>query len=965
MTHAMPGRLCSAFIVLLISASLAMPAVAETAKGTYRGMLQVVRFDVSPPLRDIPPIPFPSDPNDWGSAIIDPPGTKGVPQYGPQSNDTAVQSSPPVFEIPSPSVSFDTLGNQGTSTPPDPVGDIGPNHYVTMSNLHFVVQNRTGTVLFGPVPNNTLWSGFGGECQTQNAGDPIILYDQFADRWLLTQFTGNAEPGTGNFYNCIAVSQTPDPMGPWFRWQVSNGTLFPDYPKYGVGEEAYFISTRDFGGGYEGVGAYALNRAQLIAGNPSPTIISFFMDRSPPYLVGDGLLPMDIDGSNFPPLDSPHYYFGTMDDGGPYGAPQDAVLVYAFDVDFGMPANSTFELVSILPMSPYDTIFPCTGAQGRNCIPQPGTAVGLDHQGYRQRPLHRAAYRNFGTHEAIVTNQSVEADTGISGVRWWEVRVVDNSGPILYQEGTFAPGIEDGVHRWFGSAAMDSAGDIALGYSAGNSAVFPSIRYSGRLAPDPLGTMPQGEGEIVSGAGSQLSTFSRWGDYNSMNVDSTDDCTFWYLNEYYTATSTTAWTLRVGAFAFDECDDPAFSLINAQPADAVPNVDICAGDEADYSFNIGSIAGFNMPVTMSASGNPMPTSASFDVNPVSPLPGSTTLTVGNTGPLSAGTYPMTVTATAAGPGDRSSDIQLGVFEMAPVAPTLMMPPDAAIDLPLNVAFQWSAIANSQEYTIEVATDPGFADIVFTQTLEDTMATNFNPLTPNTTYYWRVRGSNACGPSADSTVFSFTTAALPGDCAMGEIEVVAYVFDFEDGAQGWTSGTNLGPDTWALSGANPNDGTQHWHVDDVGESSDTFLTSPVLELPSNLTDLTFRFFNYQDFEIPPLPNCWDGGMLEVSTNGGGMFMEVVNADLLTDPYDGPLQDVTNPLQGRQAWCGAPQPYTDSRVNIDALAGQSNIAFRFRIATDGNSGGPGWDIDGVTIQGCSTVLNVIDGFENIEN
>lgn len=948
-------------MVVLCVLTTATSAFAEVQSGAYRGTLSVVKFDVSPPLRDIPPIPLTKAPVAWGGLIVDPPGTEDRPEYGPQSRDEIVQGTGPRRDIPDPVVNFNALPNQLGFTPPDPVGDIGPDHYVTMSNVHFTVHNRAGMLLLGPLANNTLWSGFSGQCESQNAGDPIVLYDQFVDRWIMTQFTANAEPGTNDFYNCVAVSTTGDPTGTWHRYQINNGDLFPDYPKYGVGEDAYYISTRDFGTGYAGVGAYALNKQDFINGTVGAnSVIYFFVARgATPENVGDGLLPMDIDGSTLPPADSPHYYLGTMDDGGPYGADQDAVVIWEFDVDFVTPANSTFTLTTTVPISPYDTIFPCTGGQGRSCIPQPGTAVGLDHQGYRQRPLHRAAYRNYGTHESIVTNQSVEAAPGISGIRWWEIRS-PGSSPVIHQEGTFAPGVDDGVHRWFGSAAMDSAGNIALGYSAANEVTYPSIRYSGRLFTDAPGTMPQGEGEIVAGAGSQLSTGSRWGDYSSLNVDPTDDCTFWYVNEYYPVTSTANWTLRVGAFKFDECGAPGFALSVASE----PEVSICTGDEAMYALEIGSVEGFNMPVSLSAMGHPAGTMASFDPDPVISLPGMSILTVDSTGGATPGKYDIEITGMATGADNRVTAAELAVFDAPPATPTLILPADDAIDVPLNPTFEWSDVG-AQEYVVEVATDMAFNNIVYSETTDKEEATLFTPLASSTTYYWRVRANNACGPSADSAVFAFTTLSLPGDCPAGQVEVVAHEFDFESGEQGWTHSAAAGLDTWTLSGGNPFSGAQHWHGDDVDSVSDQRLTSPVLAIPSGLSNLTFRFFSYQDLEANPPSNCWDGGILEVSTNGGTNFTQVGNADLLTDPYDGPITAGPNPLSNLPAWCGQVQPYTDSRVDISDLAGENNVVFRFRIGTDGFVGAPGWDIDDVQIVGCSkVVLEFGHGFEDGE-
>ena len=241
---------------------------------------------------------------------------------------------------------------------------------------------------------------------------------------------------------------------------------------------------------------------------------------------------------------------GSMDNGGPYGAPQDALTLWKFTADFVTPVNSTFVLANTIPISSYDTM--PAFCSGRACIPQPGTANKIDHLGYRQRPLHRLAYRNFGTHESLVTNQSVEASTTMSGIRWWEVRS-PNSNPVLYQDSTYAPGLQDGIHRWMGSIAMDKNGNMALGYSASNgTTTFPSSWYTGRLATDPPNTMPQGEGSIINGTGSQTSS-NRWGDYTSMNIDPADDCTFWYVNQWIPTSSASGWRLRIGSFRFPNC----------------------------------------------------------------------------------------------------------------------------------------------------------------------------------------------------------------------------------------------------------------------------------------------------------------------------------------------------------------------------------------------------------------------------
>jgi hypothetical protein len=199
----------------------------------------------------------------------------------------------------------------------------------------------------------------------------------------------------------------------------------------------------------------------------------------------------------------------------------------------------------------FDSAFPCDPPDSRNCIPQPDTTQKLDILSYRQRPTWRLAYRNFGTYESLVTSQSVEARPGIAGMRWYELRRPSDH-PVVHQQGTYAP--NDGVHRWMGSIAQDKRGNMALGYSVSNATdVFPGIRYTGRLAGDPAGQMPQGEGVIVNGSGSQLTTFARWGDYTSMNIDPSDNCRFWYVNEYYQITSLRGWQTRIAAFRMPGC----------------------------------------------------------------------------------------------------------------------------------------------------------------------------------------------------------------------------------------------------------------------------------------------------------------------------------------------------------------------------------------------------------------------------
>ena len=955
----MAGLSCGA----AMAASVPKNGDAPLASGVYRGLVPVAHFDVSPPLRDMKPTGIPPLVLTRANGEIDddpPSGLEWQFLPGPQLPDPIVQSAVGPLNIPAPSVSFDGQNNISGVNPPDPAGDVGPNHYVAMSNLHTAIFDKTGNLLLGPVATNTFWAGFGGACQTENSGDPIVLYDQFADRWILTQFT-SAGP---TYFNCVAISQTPDPTGAYYRYAFSTGTNFPDYPKLGVWSNAYLIANREFAGSsFGGIGAYAINRAQLIAGNPTPQVISFVVPPgATPYNTGDGLQPADIDGTTLPAPGTPAYYVGAMDNNGPYGAPQDALNFWKFVIDFTTPANSSFTLTHVVPISPYNSIF--SGCSGRSCIPQPSTTNKLDHQGYRQRPLNRLAYRNFGSYEALVTNQSVDAGAGpggaVSGIRWWELRVTGGV-PSLFQEGTYAPGVTDGIHRWMGSIAQDSAGNMALGYSASNETVFPSVRYTGRLASDPVGTMPQGEGVIVAGTGSLTAGGNRWGDYTSMNIDPTDDCTFWYVNEYAPTTSTTGWRLRVGSFRFNECGTPTYTMSVTPQAQT-----ICANGSAEYGINIGSISGFNSQVTLSASNVPAGASSSFTSTLVTP-PGSSSFQVTPTG-VAAGTYMIDINGTASGPINRLQTVDLTVQTTAPAASTLTTPANSATNVAPNVSFTWAAVPNVIDYTVQVATDAAFTNIVRTTTTSATTWTPSPQLDTSTSYFWRVFSRNACSTAAElfadgfegtapagglgtvSATGTFTTAAAPGDCPAGPAPTIVASEDFEGAATGWVQEAGgTGTNTWAITSNFPFAGTKALQGLTPATASDQRFISPAFDLPTVGNGLTLSFQSRQLMESRTGGGCWDGGFIEVSV-GGGAYSQIT-AGLLTDPYDGALQS-GNPGAPVNAWCGDPQAYLKSVIDLAPYAGQSNVRFRFRVTSDTSvNRAEGWNIDNVEIKRCN--------------
>jgi len=568
-------RLALPVIATLVAVAMAFVVVGASQAGSSskaKGPVVkgAVAFDVSKPLRELA-----KNANATGKGLPRSGGTdpvEGDTAFGEGSLGTAprltahaVTARTTASAIAAPIANFEGLSNQDNFNifgfrvnPPDPNGDVGPNHYVEMINLVFAVFDKQGNKLLGPVDTGSLWAGFPIEDCTDPSGDPIVVYDQFADRWILSQFT-TRDP---TFYNCVAISQTGDPTGAYFRYAFSTGPNFPDYPKYGIWKDSYVITTREFGPTVEyGIGVYAIDRNKVIVGDPTAQVVGFFLDGNDPDilpLVGDGLLPADVDGKTKPKQDVPIPIVGTQDDGAFYGATFDALNIWELDVHWDAVSEASLELAAQLPVASFDSIFPCAPTS-RDCLPQPGIvnpAQYLDILSYRQRPTWRLAWRSFKGYDSMVTNQSVEALPGVAGARWYEIRRSPTGTYTVHQQGTYAPG--DGVHRWMGSIAQDKNGAMALGYSVVNGTdVFPGIRYTGRVASDPLGQMPQGEGVIINGSGVQTTTNSRWGDYTSMNVDPVDDCTFWYVNEYYAINGTPAdtrpWQTRIASFKLPGC----------------------------------------------------------------------------------------------------------------------------------------------------------------------------------------------------------------------------------------------------------------------------------------------------------------------------------------------------------------------------------------------------------------------------
>ncbi len=511
----------------------------------------------------------------------------------------------------------------------------------------------------------------------------------------------------------------------------------------------------------------------------------------------------------------------------------------------------------------------------------------------------------------------------------------------MFQESTYSP---DADWRWLSSIAMDSAGNIAVGFSASSSTINPQLRYAGRLSSDPLNQLAQGEQHLFDGTGSQTGTSNRWGDYSAITVDPVDDCTFWYTNEWYATTSQFNWRTRIGSFKFAECGTAGFTL-NATP----PEVAVCAGTPATYNVNVGSVADFDSPVTLAATGNPTPTTTAFSPNPVPTLPGSSTLTIANTAGAAAGSYPIAINGTATGADPQTTNVTLDVIVGTPGQPTLTGPSNGATNVPTLPTFTWTG-SNSGSYTIDVATDASFTNIVFTDTVTGTSVTPSTDLQSNTQFFWRVTASNACGTGTVSATFSFTTEPLPGDCSAGTTPQVLYTYGFESGLSGWTLGSGSTGNTWADNTSTVHSGGHSWSAVDSTAVSDQRFVSPPIVLPTGQDPVTLSFWHKRGLEQEDSTTCYDGGILEISTNGGSTWSQIDASDLLTDPYDGTVSTCcSNPLQNDSAWCGT-KDWTNSVVDL-TLFGGDTVQFRYRLGSDSSVGIDGWYLDDVKVQSCS--------------
>jgi len=851
-------------------------------------------------------------------------------------------------QMPAPILNFDGLSDEDNVNayglliiPPDANGDVGPNNYVQAVNALVRVYDKTGQPLTEPVGLGSIFAPLGTACSQRIDGLPNVLYDPLADRWLISQICSDLPP----FKQMIAVSKTGDPTGEFYLYEfIMPNVNNPDFPKYGVWPDAYYLSTNEFfGADYVGSGVFAFDRKKMLDGDPTAGYIYFAHAEAGPQRRG-GLLPSDMDGLRPPPEGSPNTFAGYS--ATEYGDAQDAVRLFDLHADFADPSASTFSErpESPLPVAAFDP----TSPDGRADIAQPPPGEFLDSQS--DRPGFRLAYRNFGDHSSLVFNQTIRAsaaaETYRAGIRVYELKNF-GTGFSVSQQATLGGA---SMSRWIGSAAQDGSGNMAVGYNIGNEIKEPSIVYSGKAATDPAGIF-RNEATLVQGTGVQTGFGFRWGEYSGMSVDPADDCTFWMTGEYYTTASQEfsefGWLTRIGTFKFPECTPSLPAHISGRVTNAA---------------------------TGSPIANAVVTASAYSRN---------TNIQGIYGPMNvlAGTYDVT----AAAHGFAPKTVQINIVQNESETLDIELDPIAVIvssgieitaencdkngaaepgeTLSVNLPLQNTGAAAANNLTAELLPS---AEILSPSAVQNygALPANGNPVVRPFTF--TVSPDVICGSMID-LVFRLRD----GDVDIGNVTIrirvgspkIVFSENF-DGVnapnlpQGWTTSASGGQLPWTTSTARSISATNSLFSPDPIHVGLNEIVSPPIAIATADAELSFQ--NWYELESTFLRNrLFDGSVLEIAV-GGGDWQDIIAAggEFISGGYDGTIDGCCqNPLAGRQGWSGksgteATPVFITTRVKLPANAAGNTIRLRWRIGTDIATFREGQYIDDIKIT---------DGFE----
>ena len=873
-------------------------------------------------------------------------------------------SSP--MAMPTPSLTF--LGQTGAEAcnclPPDTNGDVGPNHYVQAVNVRVSIYDKTGTRLLGSnLQSNTFFNGLpaGNSCRNSDDGDPIVLYDSLADRWMISQFEVDDVPG----HQCIAISQSPDPLGAWYAYDfVMPNSNFFDYPHYGVWPDGYYLTVNQFnqaGTAFTGGGVFAFDRVKMLAGDATASYIYHDVFADDPN--AGGMLPTDFDGLVPPPAGLRNRIMEFRAD--EFGDPLDAIRTYELVPNYAAPASSTFTIRADTPLAAFDARSP----NSRNIVEQSG-GTALD--AIADRVMFRVGYRNLGTvaapQNSWVNNFTVNvsgvnptsAGTYQSAIRWFELRSTDSTSlGSVRDQGTHSSGAisgATGLNNWMGSIAQDNQGNIGLGFSQSSSTQKANIMIAGRTGSGTGAGMNEGEALFFASAGSQTSSSGRWGDYSSMSIDPVDECTFWYTQEYYAATSSGGWSTRIGKFAFPSCTPPQRGLLAADITTCGSGLPIQGADVtvAGGFFRTTNAAGQLQSNIGLAPGTYSATVSKIGLDSVT----NNALVVSNGGTT-------TFTACLVGQPIVNADTPLVISAENAVPPNNAADPGETLTVQLPLVNTGLADTTNLVATLQAnggVTNPGAAQ-------------NYGALVaggPSVSMPFAFTATGTCGDSITLNLAlqdgASTLPSVSFPMRLGVLSVSTLLDQNFDAVavpalpSGWTSSINGGGVAWVSTTNIPNSAPNAVFAPDVAVVGDSFLVTPTLNVPSGGGTLTFR--NRYNME-----STFDGVVLEISINGGAWAdITAGGNNFVSGDYNATIStSYSSPIGGRRAWSGlsggttAAPTYITSTINLPAAAAGQPIQLRWRAASDSSviAGGlAGVAVDNVVIDQGSYVCSAVD-------
>ncbi|MFZ2095327.1 MAG: carboxypeptidase regulatory-like domain-containing protein [Anaerolineales bacterium] len=747
--------------------------------------------------------------------------------------DPVAQNTLAQGQMPEPIRNFNGLSitDGGGWHPPDTNGDVGPNHYIQVVNIAIGIYDKaTGAELVKLSYNDFFQGPIGTPCDNQNRGDVVVLYDPQVDRWVVTDF---ALPTGGPYYECIAVSQTADPVsGGWYYYALQTNTppfddAFNDYPKLGVWTDGWYMSANMFTNNFEGVRVWALDRASMIAGGPLNEV---HFNLTPDE--GGTLLPANIRGA-LPPSESPEYFANVT-------VPS-TLNIWKFHVDWTTPGNSTFTGPVPVTVADFAMYFD---------VPQKSPGGFLDSLG--DRMMMQLQYRNIDGVEALYANHSVVSG-GVGGIRWYEIR--DPGGtPYIFQQGTYQP---DQNYRWMGSIAADKEGNIAIGYSVSSYDMYPAIRYAGRLVGETPNLLTQNEAVLIQGTGSQTGS-NRWGDYSALTVDPVDDCTFWYTTEYL-ITNSGNWLTRIGSFKFPSCGEPkgtiagyVYNSETNQPVAGVPVV--AAGASYNFSTETDSSGHYSIDLI----------DGSYDLTAGPFLPGYPGTAIANGVVVSAGFT-------------TSQDFYLEPTPSLVHEGTLLndsvaygngngFPEPGERGLQLSESLYNEGASTSTGITAKLTSLTAGVTVDSAESTYADIAAGDNGLN-ETPYVISIDSNVACGTDlnfqavvTDSLNAYNTSFSINASVPLPRQDF--YTNDVEDGAAGWTTGGTF--NTWAITALEAHSPTHSWTDSPAGNyqnNTNSWVRTPALDLTGRHSVQLSGWFKYA------LETGYDYAYVEYSLDGG--------------------------------------------------------------------------------------------------